>query len=129
MQWFPVLSKFEFRTFIRETDEASSGKWMVPIPVPDIGKFWEELEDAAVDGRVAAVKKSTIQLRQKIGHDLVCVYCATSDRETVAETLQTIREIGVEGELRYKSDLATTERRDEYLYRSSDFEGPIFKPS
>ncbi|OAE45434.1 putative phosphothreonine lyase domain-containg protein [Agrobacterium tumefaciens] len=120
--WHPTLSKTDFRSGVRDSDEASTGKWIVTIKLPDIGKVWEEIEDAAVEGRLAAVKKSTLLMRQKIGHDLVCIYCARSDQETVADCLAVLRDLGVEGDLFYKSDRATDENRDDHLYRSSDFE-------
>lgn len=69
-----------------------------------------------------AIKKSTVLLRKKIGHDLVCAYCCSSDPQTVAETLAVLRSIGIDGELRYKSDLATFENRAVYLWSSTDFE-------
>ncbi|MBX5164836.1 hypothetical protein [Rhizobium sp. NZLR4b] len=122
MLWYPTLSKFGFRSGVSDSDETSTGKWLVPIGVPDIGRVWEDLEDAAVAGKLLAIKKSTDVLRRKLGHDLVCVYCSRSDEYTVSDTLTVLREIGVEGDLRYKSDLATFEGRDEYLYGSSDFE-------
>lgn len=127
MLWFPTLSKNGFRSAIADSDELSTGKWLVPIQLPDIGLLWEDIEDEAVKGRLLAVKKSTLILRRKIGHDLVCVYCPASDADTVAETLTTLRKIGVADELRYKSDRATFEHRDEYLYSSGDFEGLAFK--
>jgi hypothetical protein len=127
MLWFPTLSKNRFRSIIRDNDELSTGKWLVPIQVPDIGRVWEDLEDATVEGRLTAVKKSTQLLRSKIGHDLICVYCSASDADTVAETLAVLREIGVNDELRYKSDLATFEGRGEDLWSSNDFEGLALK--
>lgn len=111
MMWFPVISRTGFRSRIRESDQASSGKWIVGQP----GPLWEEIEDAAVEGRLLAIKKSR-------DHSIVCVYCRTSDEETAAATLAILRNIGVEGELRYKSDRATEQRRDEYLYDSDEFE-------
>jgi hypothetical protein len=128
MLWYPTISKSGFRSIIRDTDEASTGKWLVGVSVPDISRLWEEIEDAAVEGRLLAVKKSTGLLRSKIGHDLVCVYCSGSDEATVTETLTVLREIGIDGDLEYKSDKATLERRDECLYSSLDFEGPGLKP-
>ncbi|WP_125461982.1 putative phosphothreonine lyase domain-containg protein [Rhizobium sp. Kim5] len=122
MLWHPTLSTSGFKSKILDSDEASSGKWLVPIPIPDVGLLWEEIEDAAMDGRLLAAKKSTHELIKIIGHNLACVYCAASDVDTVAETLQTLREIGVDGELRYKSDRATFDQRDEYLYSSSEFD-------
>ncbi|TCA62722.1 DUF1917 domain-containing protein [Rhizobium pisi] len=121
MLWYPTLSKSGFRSIISDTDEASTGKWLVPITVPDIGLVWEEIEDAAVEGRLTAVKKSTPQLRKQIARDLVCVYCTASDADTVAETLAILREIGVTDELRYKSDRATSDGREEYLWQSDNF--------
>lgn len=94
----------------------------MPISLPDIAHLWEEIEDAACEGRVAAVKKSTKELSRKLGHDLACVYCRASDSDTVGETLAILREIGVTGPLQYKSDRATFEWREQYLWSSDDFE-------
>ncbi|WP_105429467.1 putative phosphothreonine lyase domain-containg protein [Neorhizobium sp. T6_25] len=129
MLWFPTLSRNDFRSVIADSDQQSTGKWLVPIFVPDIGRVWEELEDAAVEGRLLAAKKSTPHLRKQIGHELVCVYCRSSDVDAVTETLAVLREIGITDELLYKSDRATADGRDEYLYSSDDFESPALKPS
>ncbi|MBY5407409.1 DUF1917 domain-containing protein [Rhizobium leguminosarum] len=128
MLWFPTLSKSGFRSIICDNDELSTGKWLVPLAVPDIGGIWEEIEDAAVEGRILAAKKSTHELVRIIGHNLACVYCSASDPDAVAETLRTLREIGVDGELKYKSDLATFDGREEYLYSSSEFETLLPRP-
>lgn len=122
MLWHPTLSFASFRSIIRDTDEASTGKWLIPIPIPDIGLIWEEIEDAACEGRVIAVKKSTDALSKRLGHHLACVYCSASDADTVREVLMILRELGVEGELRYKSDRATFEFRGDYLWSSSEIE-------
>lgn len=122
MLWHPTLSTTGFRSRILETDELSTGKWMVPIPIPDIGKLWEEIEDAACEGKLLAVKKSTDILGKKLGHNLVCVYCERSDADTVREVLTVLRELGVEGELQYKSDRSTFEFRNDYLWSSSEME-------
>ncbi|TAW50578.1 hypothetical protein [Rhizobium leguminosarum] len=111
MRWFPTMSSTGFSSIIAGSDHTSSGKWIVPQP----GPLWEEIEDAAIEGRLLAIKKSQ-------DHSIVCVYCRSSDEETTAATLAVLRDIGVEGELRYKSDRATRQRRDEYLYDSADFE-------
>ncbi|MGO8034932.1 putative phosphothreonine lyase domain-containing protein [Rhizobium leguminosarum] len=128
MLWFPTLSKNSFRSVIAESDERSSGKWLVPIEVPDIAEVWAKIEDAVVEGKLLAAKKSTHHLVRIIGYNLACVYCSESNETTITETLAVLREIGIEGELRYKSDKATFEQSDEYLYSSNDFEGPGLKP-
>lgn len=122
MLWHPTLSTTGFKSRILDTDEASTGKWLVAIPNPDIGNLWEEIEDAACEGRLLAVKKSTDVLGRKLGHNLACVYCSPSDADSVREVLTVLRELGVEGELRYKSDRATFEFRDDYLWSSSEIE-------
>lgn len=122
MLWHQTINFTGFHSLVLDTDETSTGKWLVPIPIPDIGLVWEEIEDAACEGRVAAVKKSTDHLARKLGHHLACVYCVASDAETVAETLRLLREIGVEGPLQYKTDRATFEWREKYLWASDDFE-------
>lgn len=122
MLWHPTLSTTGFKSRILDTDELSTGKWIMPIPIPDIGLLWEEIEDAACEGRLLAVKKSTDVLGKKLGHHLACVYCASSDADSVREVLMILRELGVEGELRYKSDRATFEFRDQYLWSSSEIE-------
>ncbi|NTI03175.1 DUF1917 domain-containing protein [Agrobacterium rhizogenes] len=127
MFWHSTISKHGFRSNILGSDEASTGKWLVSIPNPDIGLTWEDIEGAVVEGRLLAVKKSTATLRKKLGHDLVCIYCSASDVDTVVETLRVLREIGVDGDLRYKSDRATFDGREEYLWSSNDFEGLALK--
>ncbi|KQY26222.1 hypothetical protein [Rhizobium sp. Root482] len=111
MRWFPTMSTTSFSSIIADSDQASSGKWIIEHP----GPLWEEIEDAAIEGQLLAVKKAR-------DHSMVCVYCISSDQETAAATLAILRDIGVEGELRYKSDRATEQRQDEYLYDSGDFE-------
>lgn len=128
MLWYSSISKSGFRSIIGDDDIKSTGKWLVPIGVPDIGQLWQEIEDAACEGRLLAVKKSAPELRRKIGHDLVCVYCLSSDEATVSETLAKLREINVDGELNYKSDRATFEGREDYLYSSLEFGSPALKP-
>ena len=122
MLWHPTLNLTGFKSRILNTDEASTGKWLVPIPIPDTGLLWEEIEDAACEGTLLAVKKSTDILGRKLGHHLACVYCSASDADTVREVLTVLRELGVEGELRYKSDRATFEFRDDYLWSSAEIE-------
>ncbi len=111
MRWFPTMSTTDFYSIIADSDHVSSGKWIIERPGPP----WEEIEDAAIEGQLLAIKKSR-------DHSIALVYCRSSDEQTVAETLAILREIGVEGDMRYKSDRATDQRRDEYLYDSADFE-------
>ncbi len=125
--WHPTVSRNGFRSVIRDTDEASTGKWMVQISLPDIGLLWSDIEAATIGGRLLAVKKSTWTLSKKMGHELVCVYCLASDLATVTETLSVLRELGVSDELKYRSDLATFEHREDFLYSSTDFEDPAPK--
>ncbi|MGO8476273.1 hypothetical protein ACC739_30120 [Rhizobium ruizarguesonis] len=111
MRWFPTTSEHAFQSLVTDSDHTSTGKWIIPQP----GSLWEEIDAAIIDGRLAAVKKAR-------DHSVALVYCRTSEEQSVGETLAILREIGVEGELRYKSDRATEQRRDEYLYRSGDIE-------
>ncbi|MBY5820042.1 hypothetical protein HFN60_31105 [Rhizobium leguminosarum] len=117
MRWFPTISENAFTSVINETDQTSTGKWIIPQP----GSLWEEIDAAIIDGRLAAVKKAR-------DHSVALVYCRSSDEETVAETLAILRQIGVDGELQYKTDKATDERRERYLYSSTDFEHPSPQP-
>lgn len=117
MRWFPTTSENAFQSIITDSDETSTGKWIIPQP----GPLWEEIDAAIIDGRLAAAKKAR-------DHSVALVYCRSSDEQTVAETLAILREIGVDGELRYKSDRATEERREQDLYSSTDFEHPSSKP-
>ncbi len=111
MRWFPTTSEHSFQSLVTDSDHTSTGKWIIQQP----GLLWEEIDAAIIDGRLDAAKKAR-------DHSIALVYCRSSDEQTVAETLAILREIGVEGELAYKSDRATEQRRDEYLYRSEDFE-------
>lgn len=111
MRWFPSFSECGFTSIVSETDIASSGKWVIRNP----GALWEEIDGAVIDGRLLAIKKSWC-------HSIALVYCHASDAETVSASLSILREIGVSGELQYKSCRATDQKRDEYLWTSDDFE-------
>jgi len=62
MLWFPTISK----SVVRDTDNLSTGKWLVRIGVPDTAGIWEEIENAAVEGKSNAVKKSTREVAREI---------------------------------------------------------------
>ena len=111
MRWFPTTSQNTFQSHVTDSDQTSTGKWIIQHP----GHLWEEIDAAIMDGRLDAAKKAR-------DHSIALVYCRSSDEQTVAETLAILREIGVEGDMRYKSDCTTDQRRDEYLYDSADFE-------
>ncbi|MDX0503626.1 hypothetical protein GOC80_13420 [Sinorhizobium medicae] len=111
MRWFPTTSENGFQSIITDSDQTSTGKWIIQHP----GHLWEEIDAAIIDGRLVAAKKAR-------DHSIALVYCRSSEEQTVAETLVILREIGVGGELVYKSDRATDQRRHEYLYSSNDFE-------
>jgi hypothetical protein len=112
-----------FTSRIVETDEASSGKWLVPVSLNDPTGLWARLQDLAWRNRIAAVKISAPPLDDKLGHHLVCVYCAKSDRDVVTSTLLLIRDAGFVGECSYKSDRATLQNREDRLWTSSQIEG------
>ncbi|MBY3044862.1 hypothetical protein [Rhizobium leguminosarum] len=111
MRWFPTTSENAFQSLVTDSDQTSTGKWIIQQP----GSLWEEIDAAIIDGRLTAAKKAR-------DHSVALVYCRSSDEHTVAETLAILREIGIEGEIRYKSDRATEQRRDDYLYESDEFE-------
>lgn len=122
--WSYVISNNSFVSRYSSPDETlSTGKWVVNFPLNDPDDLWDRLVTAASFGRIAAVKRSSERLDKIAGHHIACVYCRSSDEETVKRTLALLREIGVSGPLRYKSDKATVEGRDEYLYESDILEG------
>lgn len=122
--WHHVISKDLFLSrFTPEDETLGTGKWVVTFPLGDPDDLWERLVKAACAGDLDATKRSSARLDAIAGHHIACVYCRSSDEETVKRTLALLREIGVSGPLRYKSDKATVERRDEYLYESDLLEG------
>lgn len=123
--WRPAISVFGFSsTPFCSDDLAASGKWLVPVSLGDTDGAWQKLADAAANGDLLAVKISSDRLDLILGHHLVCVYCQTSQSANVIATLGKLRTLGISGVLRYKSDRATLQRRDEYLWTSADFEAP-----
>lgn len=123
--WRPAISAFGFNStpYCRK-DLTASGKWLVPVALGDKDGIWQKLADAATNGDLPAVKISSDRLDRILGHHLVCVYCQTSQRPDVIATLVKLRILGINGELRFKSDRATLLCRDEYLWTSADFEAP-----
>lgn len=121
--WQPVVSQSRFisRTF-RVTDEEATGKWLVPADLGDPDLVWESIAVAAASGRIPGAKISSSHLDRILGHHLICVYCERSDRESVSDLLGLLRDMGISGPLRYKTCKATVERREEFLWMSSDFE-------
>lgn len=121
--WNPTIStrRFGSRTF-RLTDEEATGKWLVPAALGDPEGIWERIATAAARGSIPGAKISSRHLDRILGHHLICVYCERSDRNTVDAMLGTLRQMGVEGHLRYKTCLATVERREEFFWTSDDLE-------
>lgn len=127
--WNPVVSAIRFQSNKgRGSEETSTGKWLVPIPFGKIEEIWEPIEDAAALGKIAGAKISSRYLDQKLGHHLACVYCRSSDRESVAELLHKLRNLGIDGTLRYKTCRATIDRREEFLWTSDVIESLVQKP-
>lgn len=120
--WYPIVAKERFVSIFQLDDTQSSGKWLIPIPFGDPDGIWKRLANAARDGRLRAVKISAPPLDEKLGHHLVCAYSKISTQIAVGEALAKLRMLGVSGDLRYKSDKATLEGRDEYLWSSVDLE-------
>ena len=104
-----------FSNIIKDTDEESTGKWLVPISFDD-DEAWQKIQDNVANRKIISAKISSKRLDEKLGYHLVCVYTYPWN---VRETLKVLREIGFIGELKYKSDRATYEDRDGYLYFSS----------
>lgn len=121
--WHAAISKSGFTSqIVGDDDKSASGKWLVPIALGDPEGIWPKLAEAAAQGKLAAVKISSARLDVKLGHHLVCAYCKTSRENDVGETLRKLRNLGIIGDLRYKSDRATLQGRDEYLWHSSKVE-------
>ncbi|KQT04078.1 putative phosphothreonine lyase domain-containg protein [Rhizobium sp. Leaf386] len=121
--WHAAISKSGFTSHaFCDDDKSASGKWLVPVALGDPEGIWRILADAAAQGELAAVKISSARLDVKLGHHLVCAYCETSQENDVRDALTKLRNLGVSGELRYKSDRATLQGRDEYLWHSTELE-------
>ncbi len=118
--WQALISKFGFESILSDDDHSSSGKWLVPIALGDPDGIWQKLQQAAHEGQVTAVKISAPPLDDVLGHHLVCAYCPSSHENHVVPALSVLRRLGVKDQIRYKSDKATVEARDEYLWDSRD---------
>lgn len=129
MLWHSTVSATGFSSTIGRDDVSSSGKWLVPIELGDPETVWGAIGAAVLREEFVAAKHSARHLDAKLGHHLVCVYCADSSRETVERALAGLRSIGISGPLNYKSDRATERGRDEHLWSSDDFEPPALAAS
>ena len=121
--WKNGISKsgFSSRTWV-DDEVKCTGKWLVTFPLGDPDGLWDRLAEAAKRGDLTATKMSGPRLDAIVGHHIACVYCVSSQRDVVEQTLRTLRELGVEGPLHYKSDKATVEGREEYLWTAEQIE-------
>ena len=121
--WQPVYRQSGFASRSEVTEETeSTGKWLVPIALDDLDGLWERIVVAAASGELPAAKLSSPLLDAILGHHLACVYSPDSSREEAASVLGKLRSLGVTGPLSYKTDLATTQGRDDKLWVSIDVE-------
>lgn len=121
--WHYLISKDLFLSrFTPEDETLGTGKWVVTFPLGDPDDLWERLVKAACAGDLDATKRSSARLDEIAGHHIACVYCRTSDAAYVGRTLEALRGLGVSGPLRYKSDQATRDGRDAYLWESEQIE-------
>lgn len=121
--WQHVISYKPFVSRYAGREEAAcTGKWLVTFPLRDPDDLWEHIVKAATHGDIIATKCSGPRLDAILGHHLACVYCPASDEATVAQTLAVLRDLGVSGPLNYKTDLATVEGREDYLWTSEQIE-------
>lgn len=127
--WEPVIRSGFFSSQVNVADERdSTGKWLVPVEFGDPDGTWERIQVATACRKFVAVKKSGKTLDDILGHHIVCVYSTSSREEEVRAVLGRLREIGVKGELTYKTDLATVQGRDDKLWISERIEDRAFNP-
>ena len=127
-----------FVSSIGKTDEESTGKWLVPILFDD-DQTWEKIKEnieiikntrefSAYDikfKKISGAMISSFELNNILGHHLVCVFTYPHN---IWDTLNILRDIGITGELKYKSDKATMEDRDEYLHIAAPSKYPRNDP-
>ena len=108
---------------IRNDDVSSSGKWVLHVPaLAQDDTLWNDIVDMAINSEFDAVKRTSSTFEKDEGTGIICVYCKISSDWYVMGALSKLRGLGIEGELFYKSDKATREGREEYLWSSGMFE-------
>lgn len=90
---------------------STGGKWMLFPSAPALASAWQTISTATLDGHLGPLAK--------VGTtgNLICVYTADhTDTSDVTRVLNTLRDLGFDGRLAYKEDLATTLGMRESLY-------------
>lgn len=121
--WEYPISKGGFSSLVRDDDVSSSGKWVLHVPVLEQDNtLWDNLINMTINSEFDAVKRTSSAFERGEGTGIICVYCRISSDWYVMGALSKLRGLGIEGELFYKSDKATRDGREEYLWNSGMFE-------
>jgi hypothetical protein len=110
----------------RESDNSpdnKSGKWIVRLPENVVDATWAKIHNLVDSGQLTCAKVVTKEGRKFRKHSephpfyVICVYVDDSyDEAEVRRVRELLREIGFTEKLRYKTDVATSSNKDEYLY-------------
>ena len=91
-----------------------SGKWLIFCPPDQIDAAWEQIKDATEKGQLGKKSKVSTLKGYKGKDHVICVYTYNwKDEKDVMKIRNTLRELGFEKPLSYKSDADTLAGRYE----------------
>ena len=87
---------------------SDSGKWLIFAPPDQIDAAWEQIKDATEKGQLGKKSKVSTLKGYKGKDHVICVYTYNwKDEKDVMKIRNTLRELGFEKPLSYKSDADT----------------------
>lgn len=95
-------------------DPAEIGKFLIFEDASEIDEVWEKIKGATEDGRLGGSSKvsTTYPNEYDVSRWVICVYCHVSrDEEEKQRIREELRELGIKGPLRYKTDEETSHER------------------
>lgn len=98
-----------------------SGKWCIFLSPEDVDEVWAKVTAACLDGRLVAAMGSTKGQREHLRLDthVICVF--NENWDNIAEVNQvrdTLLELGITQEMKYKRDLNTFRGHDIFEYET-----------
>lgn len=106
---------------IDNLNNSKFGKWLIFVPVKDIDKVWEQIKIATEQNLLGFSSQSSTQLGwhlyNKPSDYVICVHTYDyDDINDVKRVREELRKLGFNETLKYKTDKATLQGVEEYLY-------------
>jgi len=116
--WIPARPSKQLNNNL---DKSKFGKWLIFVPVKDIDKSWEQIKIATEQNLLGFSSQSSTELgwyeNKKPPHYVICIHTYDyDDVNDVKRVREELKRMGFVKPLKYKTDKATLQGVEEYLY-------------